>query len=106
MERGKVSLDAVFDRAFTWCLACLPVEPVRLGRERRTVPARDSSTGVRLRAPKKQGALLGKGYCPRAQRAVPANIVAALTTVVLIRGIRVGVGRRTRVGATCPEAVA
>ena len=31
MERGKVSLDALFDRAFSWCLACLPVEPVRLG---------------------------------------------------------------------------
>ena len=34
MERGKVSLDALFDRAFTWCLECLPVEPVRLGQER------------------------------------------------------------------------
>ena len=106
MERGKVSLDALFDRAFTWCLACLPVEPVRLGSERRTVHAIDSSTVVRLRANKKRCALLGKGYCHRAQRAVQANLVAALTTVVLIGGVRVGVVRRTRFGATCQEAVA
>jgi len=32
--------------------------------------------------------------------------VAALTTVVLIGGVRVGVVRRTRFGATCQEAVA
>jgi hypothetical protein len=106
MERGKVSLDALFARAFTWCFACLPVEPGRWGRERRTVQALASATVVRLRAKKKRCARLGKGYCPRAQRAVPANLVAALTTVVLIRGIRVGVGRRTRLGATCQEAVA
>jgi hypothetical protein len=106
MERGKVSLDALFDRAFSWSLACVPIEPVRLGSEQRTVHAVDSSTVVRLRANKKRCALLGKGYCHRAQRAVQANLVAALTTVVLIRGIRVGVVRRTRFGATCPEAVA
>ncbi len=105
MERGKVSLDALFDRAFTWCLECLPVEPVRLGQERRTVHAIDSSTVARLRANKKRCALLGKGYCHRAQRAVQANLVAALTTVVLIRGVRVGLVRRTRFGATCAEAV-
>jgi hypothetical protein len=106
MERGKVALDALFDRAFTWCLECLPVEPVRLGRERRTVHAIDSSTVARLRANKKRSALLGKGYCHRAQRAVPANLVAVLTTVVLIGGVRVGLVRRTRCGATCQEAVA
>jgi hypothetical protein len=106
MERGKVSLDALFERALTWCLKSLPVEPVRLGSEQRTVHAIDSSTVVRLRANKKRGALLGKGYCQRAQRAVQANIVAALTSVVLIRGIRVGLVRRTRFGATCQEAVA
>jgi hypothetical protein len=106
MERGKVGLDALFDRACTWCCEGLPVEPVRVGRERRTVHALDSSTVVRLRAQQQRCALLGKGYCQRAQRAVPANIVAALTTVVLIRGIRVGVVRRTRFGATCQEAVA
>jgi hypothetical protein len=106
MERGKVSLDALFDRVFSWCCECLPVEPVRLGSERRTVHAIDSSTVVRLRANKKRCALLGKGYCQRARRAVPANLVAALTTVARIRGIRVGVVRRTRFGATCQEAVA
>jgi hypothetical protein len=106
MERGKVSLDALFDRAFTWCLACLPVEPVRLGSEQRTVHAVDSSTVARLRANKERCALLGKGYCQRAHRAVQANLVAALTTVVLIGGIRVGLVRRTRFGGTCQEAVA
>jgi len=106
MERGKVALDTLFDRALTWCLESLSVEPVRLGRERRTVHAIDSSTVARLRANRTRCALLGKGYCQHAQRAVPANIVAALTTVVLIRGIRVGVVRRTRFGATCQEAVA
>lgn len=106
MERGKVSLDALFDRALSWSFAGLPVEPVRLGSERRTVHAVDSSTVVRLRAKKERCAWLGKGYCQRAQRAVPANLVAALTTVVLIRGVRVGLVRRTRFGATCQEAVA
>jgi hypothetical protein len=105
-ERGKVSLDVLFDRAFSWCLACVPVEPVRVGSAQRTVHAVDSSTVVRLRAHKERCARLGKGYCHRAQGAVQANIVAALTTVVLIRGIRVGVVRRTRFGATCQEAVA
>jgi hypothetical protein len=106
MERGKVSLEALFDRAFAWCLASLPVEPVRLGSEGRTVHAIDSSTVVRLRANKKRSALLGKGYCQRAQRAVQANLVAVLTTVVRIGGVRVGLVRRTRFGATCQEAVA
>src|SRR5215468_11833707 len=27
MERGKMSLDAMFDRAADWCLAHLPIEP-------------------------------------------------------------------------------
>jgi len=106
MERGKVSLDALFDRAFTWCLTGLPVEPVRLGSEQRTVHALDSSTVVRLRANKQRSARVGRGYCHRAQRAVQANRVAALTTVVLICGVRVGLVRRTRFGATCQEAVA
>lgn len=106
MERGQVSLEVLFDRALRWCLEGLPVESVRLGSERRTVHAIDSSPIVRLRATKKRCAWLGKGYCQRAQRAVPANLVAALTTVVLIRGLRVGLVRRTRFGATCQEAVA
>jgi hypothetical protein len=106
MERGKVALDALFERALTWCLEHLPIEPVRLGPEQRTVHALDSSTVVRLRANKQRCALLGKGYCHRAQRAVQANIVAALTTIVLISGVRVGLVRRTRFGRTCQEAVA
>src|SRR3989475_7896187 len=76
MARGRLVLDVLFDRAFTWCLESLSVEPVRLGRERRTVQAIDSSPVGRLRANKKRCALLGKGYCHRAKRAVQANIVA------------------------------
>jgi hypothetical protein len=105
MERGAFSLDAMFDRAADWCLAHLPLEPVRLGREHRAVNAIDSSTIARLRAGKRL-ALAGKGYCHRAGRAVRANIVAALTSVVMIQGVRGGLGHRTRFGASCDEAVA
>jgi hypothetical protein len=104
-ERGSFCLAALFDRAVAWCVAHLPGEPVRLGREQRTVPAVDSSPLARLRA-HTRCALLGKGSCPRAQRAVPANIVAALTTVVRVRGVRVGWVGRTRFGASGAEAVA
>lgn len=104
LERGRLSLDTLFDGALCWCLEHLPVESVRLGSEPRSVHAIDSSTIARLRA--KKCALLGKGYCHRAGRAVSANIVAVLTTVVLIRGVRVGLVRRTRCGATSVEAVA
>ena len=104
MERSQFSLDALFDCALSWCIERLPIEPVRLGSESRIVHAIDSSTITRLRA--KKCALLGKGYCHRAARAVAANVVAALTTVVLVRGVRVGLVRRTRFGATCEEAVA
>ena len=105
LERGALCLDALFDRATTWCLDTLPVEPVRLGSEQRTVHAIDSSTIARWRS-RKPSAVLGKGYCQRAQRAVRANIVAALTSVVVIRGVRVGLVTRTRVGPSCEEAVA
>src|SRR5262245_32760196 len=104
MERGKWSLDAVFDRAHDWCLANLPLEPVRLGEAQREVHAIDSSTIARLRAGTRL-ALAGKGYCHRAGRAVRANIVAALTRVVIIGGVRVGLVRRTRFGSSCQEAV-
>jgi hypothetical protein len=50
MERGKVVLAVLFDRAFSWGFECLPTEPVRVGSERRTGHAIDSSTVVRLRA--------------------------------------------------------
>lgn len=105
MARGKLSLDALFDGALTWCVAQLPVEPVRLGTEQRSVHAIDASTIARLRA-STRCAWLGKGYCHRARRGVAANIVAALTTVVLVGGVRVGLVRRTRFGTTCEEAVA
>jgi hypothetical protein len=105
MARGSLALDALFDRATTWCLAHLPVEPVYLGSERRTVHAIDSSTIARLRS-RKVSPLLGKGYWQRAQRAVHANLVAALTSVVLIRGVRVGLVHRTRLGKSCEQAVA
>src|SRR5919109_2886987 len=105
MERGTFSLDAMFDRASDWCLAHLPLEPVRLGREHREVHAIDSSTIARLRAGRRM-ALAGKGYCQRAGRAGRANIVAALTAVVMIQGVRVGLVRRTRFGTSCEEAVA
>src|SRR2546429_4747010 len=105
MERGTFSLDAMFDQAADWCLRQMPVEPVHLGTAQREVNAIDSSTIARLRAGKRL-ALAGKGYCHRAGRAVRANIVAALTSVVMIQGMRVGLVRRTRCGASCEEAVA
>jgi hypothetical protein len=104
MERGKMALDALFDHAFTWCVANLPVEPVRLGCEGRELVAIDTSTIVRLRAGARL-ALAGKGFCHRAGRAVRANIVAAATSIVMIRGVRVGIVRRTRFGARCEDAV-
>jgi hypothetical protein len=105
IERGSFGLDALCARAGAWCVAHLPVESVRLGRAQRTVHATDSSTLVRWRS-RKPSALLGKGYCQRAQRAVRANIVAALTRGVLIRGGRVGLVTRTRFGQRCEDAVA
>ena len=35
MERGKVVLDVLCDQADTWCIANVPVEPVRVGSEAR-----------------------------------------------------------------------
>ena len=105
MERGLCSLDAMFDQASDWCVRQLPVAPVRLGTAQREVNAIDSSTIARLRAGSRL-ALAGKGYCHRAGRAVRANIVAALTAVVMIQGVRVGLVRRTRFGTSCEEAVA
>ena len=50
MERGKVVRDVLFDHAYTWCVANLPVEPVRLGSAERELVALDTSTIARLRA--------------------------------------------------------
>ena len=47
MERGKVPLDKMFERAFSWCISNLPVEPVELGEKQREVLAIDSSTIAR-----------------------------------------------------------
>jgi hypothetical protein len=105
MERGTFSLDAMFDLASDWCLRQVPVAPVRLGTAQREVNAIDASTMARLRAGPRL-ALAGKGSCHRAGRAVRATLVAALTTVVMIEGVRVGLVRRTRFGASCEEAVA
>jgi len=60
MERGKVSVDGLLDRAFKWCVDNLPVEPVRIGEKQREVNAIDSSTIARWRA-KLDMDLLGKG---------------------------------------------
>jgi hypothetical protein len=87
MERGKVSLDSLFDQAYQWCLMTLVAEPVYIGSKQREVHAIDSSTIARWRA--KAGMdWLGKGYYHRAGKAVQANIVAVVTTIVFIGEVR------------------
>jgi hypothetical protein len=105
IERGRLSLDHLFDTMVSWCEATLDVEPIRLGPLGRSIDAIDSSTIARLRSGPKL-ALAGKGYSHRAGKAVRANIVAVVTTVVMVSGTRVGLVRRTRFGARCEEAVA
>src|SRR5262245_36640167 len=104
MEGGMVVLDTLFDHAFAWCLGNVPVEPVGLVAGQLALVAIDTSTIARLRAGARL-ALAGKGFCHRAGRAVRANIVAAATSIVMIRGVRVGLVRRTRFGARCADAV-
>ena len=48
----------------------------------------------------------GFGYYHRAGKAVQANLVAVVTTIVLISGVRVGLVRRVRFGTSCEAAVA
>jgi hypothetical protein len=105
MERGKFTLDALFDCAFQWCSDQLDIEVVRLGELEREVISLDSSTIARLRCQVGKAELLGKGYWHRARRAVRGNIVAAAVSVVLIRGVRVGLVRRVRFGVSCEAAV-
>jgi hypothetical protein len=50
--------------------------------------------------------LLGKGYYHRAGKAVQANIVAIVTTIVFIGEVRMGLVRRVRFGTSCEAAVA
>ncbi len=97
MERGKLSLDLLFETTYHWCLTNLEAQAVCLGPQQREVFALDTSTIARWRADKSL-ALVGKAYYYRAGRAVRANIVAALTSVVMIQGIRCGLVRRTRFG--------
>ena len=52
MERGKVPLDKLFDRAVSWCVSNLPVEPVTLGEKQRELLAIDSSTIARKSEPR------------------------------------------------------
>ena len=105
LERGALSLDTLFEAAYQWCLRALAAEPVRLGPQQREVQALDTSTIARFRAVRRLGAA-GKGYWGRAGKAVRANIVAALNSVVLVNGIRLGLVRRTRFGASCEAATA
>jgi hypothetical protein len=105
MERGKFTLDALFDCAFQWCSDQLEIEVVRLGELEREVISLDSSTIARLRCQVGKAELLGKGYWHRARRAVRGHIVAAAVSVVLIRGVRVGLVRRVRFGVSCEAAV-
>ncbi len=105
MERGKVPRDKMFERAFNWCMSNLPVEAVELGEKQREVLAIDSSTIARWRA-KLGMELLGKGFHHRAGKAIKANIIAAVTSVVFISGVRVGLVRRVRFGESCATAVA
>ena len=105
MERGKVSIDELLDRAFKWCVDNLPVEPVRIGEKQREVNAIDSSTIARWRANLGMD-LFGKGYDHRVGKAIRGNIIAIVTTVVFITGVRVGLVRRGRFGDNCEAAVA
>ena len=105
MARGTVPRAGLFEHADTGCLAHLPVAPVRLGAEERALVAIDTSTSARRRAGARV-ALAGQGCCPRAGRAVRANLGAAATSLVSSGRGRVGLGRRTRWGARGEEAVA
>src|SRR5438128_2670511 len=51
LERGKVSLDALFDRALTWCVECLPVEQFRAATERDALVGRLRKNVALRRAP-------------------------------------------------------
>lgn len=105
LERGRVRMDELFDRSYEWCVTELAAEGVRLGSEQRAVQALDSSTIARFRALKRLEAA-GKGYWGRAGKAVRANIVASVNSVVFIGGIRCGIVRRTRFGSSPEAAVA
>jgi hypothetical protein len=104
MERGKLSMDRLIEQAYGWCLEQLEVEPVRLGPHRRRLLAADCSTIARLRSKLRKSNIWGKGYCHLAGRAVKAHVVAALVSVVLIGGVRLGLLRRLRFGNSAETA--
>jgi hypothetical protein len=104
LERGKVCVDKLFDIGFEYSLRELEAEVVKLGSKQREVQAIDTSTIARFRAVKRLGGC-GKAYWGRAGKAVRANIVAAVVSIVLIDGIRMGIVRRTRFAASCEEAI-
>lgn len=104
LERGKFSVDKLFEIAFEWSLTQLEAERVRLGSREREVEVIDTSTIARFRAVKRLEAA-GKAYWGRAGKAVRANIVAAVASIVLIDGIRMGFVRRTRFGESCEQAI-
>lgn len=105
LERGKLGLDSLIDQAYDWSLQHLEVEPVRLGPLGRRLLALDSSTIARLRSKLRETSLWGKGYCHLAGRAVKAHVVAALVSVVLVRGIRLGLLRQVHVASSSEAAV-
>jgi hypothetical protein len=94
MERGAWSLDVMIDNAYSWSLDNLEVETVKLGPLKRELLAADTSTIARLRSKTRDSGIWGKGYCHLAGRAVRANLVAALVSVVMIRRTRLGLLRR------------
>ncbi|MDJ0679087.1 MAG: hypothetical protein QNJ18_04405 [Xenococcaceae cyanobacterium MO_167.B52] len=81
----------------------MPVQPVKLGEKQREVLAIDSSTIARWRA-KVGMELLGKGFHHRAGKAIKANIIAAVTTVVFTSGVGVRLVRRVRFGDSCAQS--
>lgn len=105
MERGKLSMDRLIEQAYLWSLQHLDVEPVRLGPLGRQLLAADSSTIARLRSKLRETSIWGKGYCHLAGRAVKAHVVAALVSVALVRGIRLGLLRQVHVASSSEAAV-
>ena len=105
MERGKFSLDGMIEKAYEWCMNNLEVESVKIGSKGREVMSLDSSTIVRSRSQERKGSGLGKGYSHKTGRAVRANIVAALVSIAMIKGIKVGLLRSVKFGKSSEEAV-
>ncbi len=105
MERGKFKLADLFDGAYQWCFDYLEVEPCDSARNSRRwwrSTVRPLTAGAARSGKRRSWA---KGYWHRAGRAVRGKIVAAAVSVVLIRGLKVGLVRRVRFGESCEAAV-